>query len=99
MAFSFFRAQLAKLSIIRVQITGVDIPVLSKPIKSLGVMFDCHMSMSALQVTNIINDANFQLVNIGRARKLLTTNATKLAIHTLITSRLDYCNSLLIGLN
>ena len=56
--------------------------------------------MSA-QVANIIKAANFQLVNIGRAVKLLTTNATKLAVHTLITStsRLNYCNSLLIGLN
>ena len=71
---------------------------LSKPIKNLGVMFDSHMSMSA-QVANIIKTANFQLVNIGRARKLLTTNATKLAVHTLTTSSLDYCNSLLIGLN
>ena len=31
-----FRAQLAKFSIIHVQIAGVDIPVLSKPIKNLG---------------------------------------------------------------
>ena len=61
-------------------------------------MFDCHRSMSA-HVANIIKAANFQLVNIGPARKLLTTNATKLDIHTLITSRLNYCNSLLIGLN
>ena len=65
-----FRDQLAKFSITHVQIAGVDIPVLSKPIKNLGVMFDCHMSMSA-QVANIIKAANFQLVNIGRARKLL----------------------------
>ena len=93
-----FRAQLAKFSITHVRIAGVDIPVLSKPIKSLGVMFNCHMSMS-VQEANIIKAANFQLVNIGRARKLLTTNATKLAVHIVITSRLDYCNSLLIGLN
>ena len=93
-----FRAQLAKFFITHAHIAGVDIPVLPKPIKNLGVMFDSHMSMSA-QVANIIKAANFQLVNIGRARKLLTTNATKLAVHTLITSRLDYCNSLLIGLN
>ena len=79
-----FRAQLAKFSITHVQIAGVDIPVLSKPIKNLGVMFDSHLSMSA-QVANIIKPANFQLVNIGRARKLLTTNATKLAVHTLGT--------------
>ena len=43
--------------------------------------------------------ANFQLVNIGRARKILTTESTKLAVHTLVTSRLDYCNSLLAGIN
>jgi hypothetical protein len=93
-----FRAQLAKFSIHHVQIAGVDIPVLSNPVKNLGVMFDCHMSMSA-QVASIIKAANFQLINIGRARKMLTTDATKLAVHTLVTSKLDYCNSLLIGLD
>ena len=69
-----FRAQLAKFSITHVQIAGVDIPVLSKPIKNLGVMFDSHKSMSA-QVANIIKAANFQLVNIGRARKLTPLNS------------------------
>ena len=52
----------------------------------------------AAQVSNIVKSANFHLVNIGRARRLLTDDATKLAIHTLVTSRLDYCNSLLIAL-
>ena len=51
------------------------------------------------QVVNIVRSANFQLVNIGRARKMLTTESTKLAVHTLVTSRLDYCNSLLAGIN
>ena len=61
-------------------------------------MFDPGMTMCA-QVANITKAANFQLVNIGRARKMLTTEATKLAVHTLVTSRLDYCNSLLVGIS
>jgi hypothetical protein len=51
------------------------------------------------QVSNITKSANFQLLNIRRARKMLTTESTKLAVHTLVTSRLDYCNSLLVGIN
>ena len=53
----------------------------------------------AAQVSNIVKSANFHLVNTGRARGLLTDDVTKLAIHTLVTSRLDYCNSLLIGIS
>ena len=30
---------------------------------------------------------------------MLTTEATKLAVHTLVTSRLDYCNSMLVGVS
>ncbi len=37
--------------------------------------------------------------HIGRGRKMLTDAATKLAVHTLVTSRLDYCNCLLIGIS
>ena len=93
-----FHAQLAKFNLSSVNIAGIDIPVLGNPVKNLGVMFDRSMTMSA-QVANIAKSANFQLINIGRARKMLTTESTKLAIHTLVTSRLDYCNSLLVGIS
>ncbi|XP_072036953.1 uncharacterized protein [Amphiura filiformis] len=93
-----YRSQLAKIHLPNVNIAGVDIAVKSDPVKNLGVMFDPGLTMAA-QVANITKSANFQLVNIGRARKMLTTDADKLAVHTLVTSRLDYCNSLLAGIN
>ena len=93
-----FKAQLAKINLTSVNIAGVDIAIKSDPVKNLGVMFDCGLTM-ATQVANIARSSNFQLVNIGRARKMLTTESTKLAVHTLVTSRLDYCNCLLAGIN
>ncbi|KAJ8023575.1 hypothetical protein HOLleu_36052 [Holothuria leucospilota] len=51
------------------------------------------------QVANVVRSANYHLANISRARKMLTTEPSKLAVHTLVTSRLDYCNSLLIGVS
>ena len=48
---------------------------------------------------SIIRSANYHLTNISRARKMLTTEAAQLAVHTLVTSRLDYCNSLFTGIN
>jgi hypothetical protein len=93
-----FRAQLAKFHLQSVKVAGVDVLVETKPVRNLGVMFDPAMTMSA-QVSSIIKTANFYLTNIGRARRLLTVDATKLAVHTLVTSRLDYCNSLLIGIS
>ena len=39
-----------------------------------------------------------QLRNIADVRKYLTQNAAEKLIHAFITSRLDYCNSLLYGL-
>ena len=93
-----FRTQLAKFDLSFMKLADADVAVQSNPIRNLGVMFDSGITMAA-QVSNIIKSANFHQVNIGRARRLLTDDATKLAIHTLDTSKLDYCNSLLIGIS
>ena len=93
-----FRTQLAKFDLLFMKLADADVAVQSNPISNLGVMFDTGMTMAA-QVSNIVKSANFHLVNTGRARRLLTDDATKLAIHTLVTSILDYCNSLLIGIS
>ncbi len=47
---------------------------------------------------SICRSTHFHLRNIGTIRSLLTDTAAAQLIHALVTSRLDYCNSLLYGL-
>ena len=86
-----FRAQLAKFNLSSLQVAETDVPVQAKPVRNIGVMFDSGLTMSP-QVSGIIH-----LINTSRARKLLTVEATETAVHTLVTSRLDDCNTLLIA--
>ena len=68
----------------------------SESVKCLGVIFDRHFTMST-QVSAIIKTCNYHIRSIGKVRKFLTTEACKDAVATLITSRMDYCCSLLGG--
>ena len=93
-----FRTQLSKFHLPSITIAGVNVPVQNNPVRNLGVFFDSGLTMTA-QVANVIKATNYHLLNISRARKMLTNDAAKIAVHTLVTSRLDYCNSLLAGIN
>ena len=75
---------------------GQEIVLPSKSCKSLRVMFDDHMQMDA-HISHICRTIHFHLRNIGAIRNLLTDSATEQLIHSLVTSRLDFCNSLLNG--
>ena len=66
-------------------------------VRNLGVLMDHHMSMDK-QVTAICKACNFHLYRLSSIRRYLTTDATKSAVQALITSRLDYCNSLLANI-
>ena len=37
-------------------------------------------------------------IYIGKIRNLIDANTTHMLVHAFITSRLDYCNSLLVGI-
>jgi hypothetical protein len=85
-----------KLRDITIQVGEAEIvPALSA--RNLGVLYDQHMNMDQ-QVTAICKATNFHLRNIGRIRKYLTKEATETVIHSLVTSRLDNNNALLVGL-
>ncbi len=68
----------------------------SSACKSLGVMLDQHINMDS-QIKSVCRATHYHLRNISMVRDLLTTEATAQLVHSLITSRLDYCNSLLYG--
>ena len=76
-------------------INNTTIPF-SDSVKNLGVTFDCHLTMKN-QVQNIIRSCNFELRRIASIRRFLSTEATLTLVSAFILSRLDYCNSLLIG--
>jgi hypothetical protein len=69
----------------------------SNSCKSLGVMLDGQFTMDT-QIGHLCKSIHFHLRNIGAIRSLLTSTATEQLIHSLVTSRLDYCNSLLYGI-
>ena len=69
----------------------------SKVVRNLGVMFDCDASMSN-QVSSICKSASFSLYRLGKIRKYVDRVTAEKLVHAFVSSRIDYCNSLLAGL-
>ena len=51
-----------------------------------------------VHITKTCSSAFYYLYNIRHIRKYLSRSSSETLIHAFITSRLDYCNSLLYGL-
>lgn len=67
-------------------------------VRNLGIHFDSFLTMEK-QVSYIIKTCNYHLRNIGRIRGFISTDACKTLVNSLVTSRLDYGNSLLFNVN
>ena len=66
-------------------------------IRNLGFTMDAAGSMLT-HVSSLCRSASFAVWKVGKIRHLLDQNCTKKLIHAFVTSRLDYCNSLLFAL-
>ena len=64
----------------------------SAKVRNLGVILNSTFTMDK-HISAVCQVANYHLRNIGMIRKYLTQKAAEQAVHALITSRLDYCNS------
>jgi hypothetical protein len=70
----------------------------STSVRNLGIMFDDVMSISP-QITSLTNTITFHFGNITRIRRFLDAETCNHIIRSLVLSRLDYGNILLIGTN
>ena len=90
------KQQLAKVNIDHILIG--DCVIRPKGVvKNLGTWLDSTLSMNS-HVNNTCSNAFYCLYNIRRIRKYLSRRSTETIIHAFVSSRVDYCNSLLYGL-
>ena len=70
---------------------------ISDKVMILGVILDKHMTFDD-QIDHVCKSSINHLRNLFRIRRYLDVNAASTVIHAFITTRLDYCNHLYIGL-
>ena len=64
--------------------------------KNLGSTLDCHLTMNA-HVSNIARTCYFERCRLASKCRFLTSTATATLVSDFALSRIDYCNSLLLG--
>ena len=64
--------------------------------KNLDSTLDCHLTMNA-HISNIARTCYFELRRLASIRRFLTSTATATLVSAFVLSRIDYCNSLLLG--
>ena len=68
----------------------------SQQARNPGVIFDDTMSLSP-HVNTIVKGAFYHIRNISKIRKYISESTTEILIHSFVSSKLDFCNSLLFG--
>ena len=64
--------------------------------RNLGAWFDDQLAM-AVHITEICSATFYHSRNIRRIRKYISMDSAATLIHSFISSRIDYCDSLLYG--
>ena len=90
------RQQLAHLNITPLHLHDGTIVVPSTDVRSLGFVFDSQLSMTD-HVNRFTRACFYQLRQLRFIRDSLTDDAAKMLVHALVSSRVDYYNSLLFG--
>ena len=83
-------------NITEVTLNSGDVISISDRVKYLGFHFDKFLTLTT-HVNKIVSHCYLLLNTVCKIRRFLTRDQTVLLINSIISSRLDYCNSLLFG--
>ena len=67
-------------------------------VKNLGVTFDSNFKLDK-QVNSVVKNSFYQLRTLSKVKGYLSRRDLETVMHAFINSRLDYCNSLYVGLD
>ena len=87
--------QVQSSPITSITFSGQDIP-LSSVVTNLGIKMDPHLNYET-HIKHLCKTSFFHLKNIAKLRPTLTLPDAEKLVHAFVSSRLDYCNALLIG--
>ena len=90
------RQQLSKVGIDHIHL-GNHAVTSQSTVCNLGVHLDGQLTMK-VHVQRISQTSFYQLRQLRSVRRSLSVNACTALVHAFVTSRLDYCNSLLAGI-
>ncbi|XP_032366676.1 LOW QUALITY PROTEIN: uncharacterized protein LOC116685831 [Etheostoma spectabile] len=79
-------------------ISGTLAPLFKSHVKNLGVTFDNGLKFDK-QISSVVSASFFQLRLLAKVQSFLSRQDLEKAIHAFISSRLDYCNALYVGLS
>ena len=93
----FATAQRARFTdpVVHVNVAGTTVPT-SDSITTLGVQLDNRLSLNQ-HVKSLCRSCNFHIRSLRHIRSSLTDDMAKSIATALVSSRIDYCNSLLYG--
>ena len=89
------RAQIDKVNVSEIVVGQAKVPVVTI-VRNLGTWLDTKLTMSA-HINETCQAAIYHLYNIKRISKYLSYDDRKSIVRAVIMSRIDYCNSLLVG--
>ena len=91
---SVYNKEPVHLDSISIGNTSVNI---STSARNIGVLFDNKLTMSE-HINYLCKSASFSLRKIGSIRKFINQKACAQLVHSVVTTKIDYANSLLYGI-
>lgn len=89
------RLNLRKINIDTIELGSNTIKV-SNRVRNLGVFLDSELNLDS-HVAGVVRSCFHQIRQLRSIRRCLTPDAMKTLAHAFICSRVDYCNSILLG--